>query len=241
MNTNISEIRTVTEAEVGKLYAFTDKHFIPYYDLQTELVDHLANAIEAQWVVNATISFEDALEAEFKKFGIFGFTTILEERQASLTKYYWGKIFGEFKTFFRLPKILLLLLMMGVLYRTLLVSSYNNYILFSLFGAMGIVEIAAGYQWNRKIRRQQKDTGKKWLLHDMIRNIYIMIPVMLFGNGMNFLFKIATNGTYGDWQVLIFTIIIVPLGFLEYVRIVKMPVLIEQEMDRIVKNHQFVK
>lgn len=241
MNTHTPETRTVTEAEVEKLYAFTDTHFIPYYDLQTELVDHLANAIEAQWTVNAAISFEEALEVEFKKFGIFGFTQILEKRQASLTKYYWGKIFREFKTFFRLPKILLLLLMTAVLYRTLLVSSYNNYIILALFGGMGIVEIVAGYQWYRKIRRQQKDTGKKWLLHDMIQNIYILIPVMLLGNGMNFLFKMAINGTYGDWQVLIFTIIIVPLGFLEYVRIVKMPSLIDHEMDRIVKNHQFAK
>jgi hypothetical protein len=68
-----------------------------------------------------------------------------------------------------------------------------------------------------------------------------MVPVMLLANSMNFLFKMAVNGTYGHWQIVIFTIIMVPLGFLEYVRIVKMPALIDQEMVRIVKNHQFVK
>ncbi len=241
MNNNSIPNRHIDTDEVEKLYAFTDKHFVPYYDLQTELVDHLANAIEAQWLDNPNRSFEEALQAEFKKFGVFGFTTIVEERQASLSKYYWGKIFREFATFFRFPKIVLMLLMMGVVYRTLLLSSYNNYIILALFGTMGIVEIVAGYQWYRKIRHQQKITEKKWLLHDIIRNIYIMVPVMLFGNGLNFLFKMAVNGTYGHWQIVIFTIITVPLGFLEYVRIVKMPTLIDQEMTRIVKNHSFVK
>lgn len=241
MQQNSIPNRLIDTAEIEKLYAFTDKHFVPYYDLQTELVDHLANAIEAQWVINPNLSFEDALALEFKKFGVFGFTTIVEERQAALSKYYWGKIFREFATFFRFPKIVLMLIMTGVLYRTLLLSSYNNYIILALFGIMGIIEITAGYQWYRKIRHQQKVTEKKWLLHDIIRNIYIMVPVMLLANSMNFLFKMAVNGTYGHWQIVIFTIIMVPLGFLEYVRIVKMPALIDQEMARIVKNHQFVK
>ena len=31
-----------------ELYAFTRKHFVEHFDLQTELVDHLANGIEQQ-------------------------------------------------------------------------------------------------------------------------------------------------------------------------------------------------
>lgn len=241
MNTK-KELRVVNEAEIEKLYAFTDKHYIPYYDLQTELVDHLANAIETQWSSNPELSFDEALQIEFKKFGIFGFTAILEQRQAALTKYYWNKIFSEYFTFFRFPKILLMLVMTGVLYRTLLLSSYNNYIILALFAMMGCFEIVTAFRWHVKIRNQQKVTEKKWLLHSIIRNIYIMVPVILFGNGLNFLFKIAENGTYGHWQILIFTFIIVLLGFLEYVRIFKIPMLIENETDKIIKSHhQIVK
>lgn len=235
------EIRGVNEVEIEKLYAFTDKHYIPYYDLQTELVDHLANAIEAQWTINPELSFDEALQIEFKKFGIFGFTTILEQRQAALTKYYWGKIFSEYFTFFRFPKIVLLLIMTGVLYRTLLLSSYNNYIILALFAMMGCLEIITAFRWQVKIRQQQRMTEKKWLLHGIIRNIYIMIPVIMFGNSLNFLYKIAVNGTYGHWQILIFTFIIVLLGFLEYVRIFKMPQLIENETDKTIKSHQIIK
>jgi hypothetical protein len=42
----------LSSTQIEKLYAFTRQHYVEYYDLQTELVDHLANAIEAQWEEN---------------------------------------------------------------------------------------------------------------------------------------------------------------------------------------------
>ena len=57
MNTGKTADRRVNETEIEKLYAFTGQHYVAYYDVQTELVDHLANAIEAQWAINPAISF----------------------------------------------------------------------------------------------------------------------------------------------------------------------------------------
>ena len=74
--------------QIERLYQFTRQHFVEYYDLQTELVDHLAIAIEAEWQENSKISFEDALQKEFKKFGVFGFMEVVEQRQAALNKKY---------------------------------------------------------------------------------------------------------------------------------------------------------
>lgn len=48
--------------QVERLYAFTRQHYVEYYDLQTELVDHLANAIEEQWQKNPKLSFDAALQ-----------------------------------------------------------------------------------------------------------------------------------------------------------------------------------
>src|SRR6476620_1544858 len=96
----------LTSEQIDRLYQFTIKHYVEYYDLQTELVDHLANAIEEQWQENQKISFEDALQVEFKKFGIFGFTGIVEKRQAALNKKYRGIVWQQMSDFFRLPKII---------------------------------------------------------------------------------------------------------------------------------------
>lgn len=36
----------LTKTQIQNLYTFTKNHFVEYYDLQTELVDHLVNDIE---------------------------------------------------------------------------------------------------------------------------------------------------------------------------------------------------
>ena len=86
----------ISSEQIQNLYKFTQKHYVEYFDLQTELVDHLANGIETQWQQNPHISFEDALEKEFKKFGVFGFMEVVEERQKALGKKYLGIIKKDF-------------------------------------------------------------------------------------------------------------------------------------------------
>jgi hypothetical protein len=61
---------------------------VEYYDLQTELVDHLANDMEVIWQKQPTLSFEQARDASFKKFGVFGFMDVVGERQKAMTKRY---------------------------------------------------------------------------------------------------------------------------------------------------------
>ena len=96
----------LTTEQIEKLYQFTRQHYVEYYDLQTELVDHLANAIEEQWQQNPKLSFEEALQIEFKKFGVFGFMDVVEQRQSALNKKYNKLVLNELKTFFSVPKII---------------------------------------------------------------------------------------------------------------------------------------
>ncbi|MDR6968723.1 hypothetical protein J2X31_002749 [Flavobacterium arsenatis] len=51
----------LNEQQIEQLYTFTRQHFVEWYDLQSELVDHLANAIEAEWHKNPKLTFEEAL------------------------------------------------------------------------------------------------------------------------------------------------------------------------------------
>ncbi len=74
------------ENQIQDLYAFTRKHFVEHYDLQTELVDHLANDIETIWKEHPCLSFREARGKSFKKFGIFGFMDVVEARGKCLKK-----------------------------------------------------------------------------------------------------------------------------------------------------------
>ena len=105
----------LTSEQIERLYQFTRQHYVEWYDLQTELVDHLANAIEQQGKENPNLDFEEALQKEFKKFGVFGFMDVVEKRQAALNKKYNKLVWKHFKNFFSIPKIIITTSLIGSL------------------------------------------------------------------------------------------------------------------------------
>lgn len=158
--------KKVTPRQIEILYAFTIKHYVEYYDLQTELVDHLANAIETRWITQPNLSFEDALNAEFKKFGIFGFTELVERRQLAMHKRYRKIIWGYAKDFLRLPKILICLV--GVVAAYQLLATFP-YVLAIFAGVIFLVFVGRFIAINRRLNKLKKATGKRWMFQD---NIY---------------------------------------------------------------------
>ena len=179
----------VSEAHITSLYVFVRKHFVEYYDLQTELVDHLANGIEAQWEVNPEISFEDALSFEFKKFGVFGFSEIVEIRTQTLQKRYIKEVWRCLTAYFRLPKIIITVLSIYITFKLLSFFENKDAIIVSL------TLLGFGYifyhiiKLHKQIKNRQRLTGKKWLFEQInasfgglvqIFNIGIYLP--LFSN-----------------------------------------------------------
>jgi hypothetical protein len=76
----------LTEEQIEELFAFCKKHYVRYYDVQLELVDHLANAIEEKMNTNKNISFEKALHEVYKGFGVMGFSKILSAKEKEAGK-----------------------------------------------------------------------------------------------------------------------------------------------------------
>jgi hypothetical protein len=103
----LSKLQKINDLHLQQLYAFTQKHYIEFYDVQNELVDHLANGIEAQWQQDSNLSFETALRREFKKFGVFGFMGVLEQKTKAMSKQYYKYLWQFTLEWFKLPKIAL--------------------------------------------------------------------------------------------------------------------------------------
>ena len=139
-----------------------------YYDLQTELVDHLANSIECQWKENPKVSFEDALQVEFKKFGVFGFMTVVEERQIALGKKYNKLVWKHFKSFFTIPKIIGTATVFAILVQLMLKFEYAYLIIISIFVLFTFLFWIGIVKMSRKNKKEAKLSGKKWLYKDII-------------------------------------------------------------------------
>ena len=151
----MTDNRKVTKLEEQRLYSFTREHFVEYFDVQIELVDHLATAIEDKWQEDTKVSFEDALNRVFKTFGIFGFSDIVEERGKALSKRYLKKIFKITVSNLKLPKILSSLAIASLLF--VVTKFFSNSVIPSLVAFASTVLVATIFTFKQHRKWKSKD------------------------------------------------------------------------------------
>ncbi len=95
----------LSQEQIDHLFVFCKKHYVRYYDLQLELVDHLANAIEEKMKEDPEVLFETALQKVFAGFGISGFAKIVAARTRSLEKSARKLRWKFFLAYFTPPKV----------------------------------------------------------------------------------------------------------------------------------------
>jgi|SRR5690625_197859 len=160
-------MRKVNQKEIEQLYDFTRQHYVEYFDLQTELVDHLATGIEKNWQENPEMDFEKNLQQEFKKFGVFGFMKVIESHQKAMNKRYWKIIWREVKNELAKPKVLFLNILLFLIPYSLFFSPLGFNILKGIILALVIAAIAYTFRENKK-QEQKKKSQNIYLLEVMI-------------------------------------------------------------------------
>lgn len=151
--------KDLTQQQIDSLFAFCRKHYVRYYDVQIELVDHLANAIEEKLNANNSISFEKALDEVYATFGYKGFAGIVEAKTNALSKQYaklrW-KYFGEY---FTIPKILFTLMICTILYAlgNIITSPNLRTAVYLIAIAVCIVEVYISYKLSKAIKKSKKE------------------------------------------------------------------------------------
>lgn len=134
--------RKLSSEQVQALFVFCNNHRVYQYDLQIELVDHMAASIETFWETEPEVPFVQALNKTYKSFGINGFSKIKVEKEKALRKKYNRLLWKFVGEYFKLPKIILTTVISMFLFLLLhytniqafLVSSYL--ILFLPFGLL---------------------------------------------------------------------------------------------------------
>ena len=115
--------RTITQEETQQLFQFCRRHYVYHYDVQIELVDHQASAIEEQWEQNPKLSFDEGLKNSFKKFGIYGFSKIKKQKGKELRRKYNRLLWQFILEHYRWPKVI-----------TTFVCTLGLFVLFQLIG-----------------------------------------------------------------------------------------------------------
>lgn len=188
------EPRKLTPEQIDNLFELCEFHNVHYYDVQIELVDHIASAIEALWETNPELSFEEAVFQVGEQFGIepfshssydsilpsitglhlsreSGFEAIKVAKEKELRRKYdrlqW-KYIGEF---FKLPKIILTLAITFALFFVFKLLNNNNMISFVIQGLYVLsLSVYLIFIYAKKIRLNIV-SGKSFLLYEHFRNI----------------------------------------------------------------------
>lgn len=160
----------LTSNQIQQLYKFTRQHYVEHFDVQTELVDHLANDIEQTWIEQSNLSFEQARDISFKKFGVFGFMDVVDARAKALNKKYWKLVWGIFKQFFNIPHILISLTIFFAFYVVFQIFPAKwIFVSISIF-SMLVIGIRL-YFLDKEKKKRFKETNKKWLLEEYVFNL----------------------------------------------------------------------
>jgi len=182
----------LSDYQVQELFHFTEKKGVRWYDLQAELVDHLASRIEEEMNVDKHLSFEAALQNVYKEFGIFGFAKIVqlksEQLYRSARRIWWGAI----ASFFKLPNLILLLLVVALTWQ--LARLFDTGILMIL---LIIVEFMTSILMIRMMVK----------VHRRKRKLMILQSGMGYSSGFIFFYQMILFSEYDATSPLLFCIL----------------------------------
>jgi hypothetical protein len=228
----------LTNSQIQQLYAFTQKHYVDWYDVQTELVDHLANGIEEQLEENPNTTFESALQSEFKKFGIMGFSDVIEEKTKALNKHYRLLVWKYFKDFFKLPKIILTLFLIWVYFELFQLIPNKNWMVIPTIAILFIAPTVFFINATKQIRKTENLTNKKWLFDSISLQLGGLVHILNIGLYSGVFFESMSN--WPTFYQLVFSAVIVLFGMIIYISIFIVSPKLKKDMAKQHPEYKFV-
>jgi len=192
--------------EIDQLFDFVISKNVPYQDVQHEIVDHLASAIEELQANKPTMSFDQALTEIYGQFPITGFAVLQLEKEKAVTSYWRKRLWSYLISYITLPKIILTILLTILIYNILIRLEPLSIIIISVL-MIGVIEV---------LRRNKfaisKSLSEKFLViktyHDTIHIIIGCVLIIPFFTVYDFFFI-----GEGDFSEILFSNKILAVSF----------------------------
>ncbi len=115
----------LSKENIQSLHKWTKIQGVEYYDVQLEIVDHLATSLEAQMSKNPNQDLQAVFDHEIRFWSKDKITKLIKEKNHHL---YWSwtkKIWRLISEYFRLPKVIIWITLSVVIYYSVLL--YGNF------------------------------------------------------------------------------------------------------------------
>lgn len=144
----------LSKQQLDLIKTFISKKGFVYADVQLEIIDHVANAIQDKLEGNSKLNFEEALHQVHASFGIFGFSVLEDSMISGMNKRYNRIFFNNFLSLFNYKYLLLIFLSISLIYALQNLTNNSNTVL-TLFilvviVVLGFVNIWRNYQKYKK-------------------------------------------------------------------------------------------
>lgn len=223
--------KELSKDEIDKLFKFVRSKYVHFIDVQYEIVDHLASAIEEKQEENPSLSFDRALKEVYSRFPITGFATMTAEKHTALTKYWNRKLFQYILGYFKLPKIIIsgaiaFLISQGLIYGNTrhLAIFYFTLILLALTGL--VYRSKKGFEFKKELREKYLVTNTYFSLFSGLWVLYFYCPIYWRIESLTIIEPLS----YSTLQVWLLSIYITIVSILMYAFMFVFPEMLKREL-----------
>jgi hypothetical protein len=173
----------LNKEQINQVKNFISKRGFTYYDVQLEIIDHVACKVEDLMTADPGLSLDEAIAQTHAGFGVMGFSVVEDAMRASLQKRYWKQYSTAFGANLQLK---FLPLIAGFIYVVYMINKIINAPVI-LFNATWILVFLLVLIWFIVTRKDQQK-HKRMLSAQMggIAAIVINVPLQLYINVNSF-------------------------------------------------------
>jgi len=210
--------KQLNQVEIDQILHFLKRHKVPYFDVQLELVDHFASAIESNWETYPNHwSLEQKILSVYNEIGPKGFTKIIGEKGSNILQRANKFALNLLKDSLKIPQIIVTIACIYFLHQGFLTME-NPAHLFAKGLSIPMISViltsfvAYGFYWWRY--KQRILALENSISFHMIGPNLLMMPVYWIDKA-NFHFS---SEMYLLFSVMIFVQIIYCTGLLLVIR-----------------------
>jgi hypothetical protein len=222
----------LSDEEIKLLFTFVESKNVHYKDVQYEIVDHLASAIEEKQEENPSFGFNRALDEVYSKFPITGFNLLIDAKQSALTKFWYRKFLSYLLSYFKMPKIVISGMIAYTISQILI---YGNTRQLAIIYFILILFALAGLVYRSKIAFEfKKGIREKYLVANTYTNILSSLWVLYFYCPVYWSIEsltIVSPLDYSSIQVWFLSIYITIITLLMHAYIFEFPKMLKQELE----------
>ncbi len=151
----------ISAEQIQYIHDFVKRKYVDYYDVQIELVDHIATAIEEKIALNPKLDFYTALQQIYEGFGRFGFMKFVEEKEKQVQRRFLKMYRREMWQFFTVPKVVFTLAVFFLSYQLFLKTDYSTSKIVTLVVATSLIvgQFVIYFYEKRRLEKALISTG----------------------------------------------------------------------------------